>query len=136
MPRILLPSRYPGYLNTLLFLIVAVGSVGAAGQTNGSMRGSFSVPTSNSSAASGLTTVIGVVTNAVNGLPVSRALVRLNDRAILTDHEGKFEFDQFRKHCILNGLDDIDYILSFKDKVAEFRLGQPTAVNCTQGENK
>ena len=48
----------------------------------------------------------------------------------------KFEFDQFRKHCILNGLDDIDYILSFKDKVAEFRLGQPTAVNCTQGENK
>ena len=93
LPRILLPSRYPGYLNTLLFLIVAVGSVGAAGQTNGSMRGSFSVPTSNSSAASGLTTVIGVVTNAVNGLPVSRALVRLNDRAILTDHEGKFEFD-------------------------------------------
>jgi len=59
------------------------------------MRGSFSVPTSNSSAASGLTTVIGVVTNAVNGMPVSRALVRLNDRAILTDHEGKFEFDQF-----------------------------------------
>lgn len=48
----------------------------------------------------------------------------------------KFEFDQFRKHCILNGLDDIDYILSFKDKVAEFRSGQPTAVNCTQGENK
>ncbi len=48
----------------------------------------------------------------------------------------EFEFDQFRKHCILNGLDDIDYILSFKDKVAEFRLGQPTAVNCTQGESK
>lgn len=48
----------------------------------------------------------------------------------------KFEFDQFRKHCILNGLDDIDYILSFKDKVAEFRATQPTAVNCMQGENK
>lgn len=48
----------------------------------------------------------------------------------------QFEFDQFRKHCILNGLDDIDYILSFKDKVAEFRAGQPTAVNCMQGEKK
>jgi 3-isopropylmalate/(R)-2-methylmalate dehydratase small subunit len=48
----------------------------------------------------------------------------------------KFEFDQFRKHCILNGLDDIDYILSFKEKVAEFRLGQPTAVDCTQGDTK
>jgi 3-isopropylmalate/(R)-2-methylmalate dehydratase small subunit len=47
-----------------------------------------------------------------------------------------FEFDQFRKHCILNGLDDIDYILSFKEKVAEFRLGQPTAVNCTQGDTQ
>lgn len=48
----------------------------------------------------------------------------------------KFEFDQFRKHCILNGLDDIDYILSFKDKIGQFRAGQLTAVNCTQGENK
>ncbi|MFN8549884.1 MAG: 3-isopropylmalate dehydratase small subunit [Candidatus Obscuribacterales bacterium] len=48
----------------------------------------------------------------------------------------KFEFDQFRKHCILNGLDDIDYILSFKDKISEFRAGQPTAVNCMQGESK
>ncbi|MBS2000046.1 MAG: 3-isopropylmalate dehydratase small subunit [Cyanobacteria bacterium SZAS LIN-5] len=48
----------------------------------------------------------------------------------------KFEFDQFRKHCILNGLDDIDYILSFKEKISEFRAGQPTAVNCMQGESK
>ncbi len=48
----------------------------------------------------------------------------------------KFEFDQFRKHCILNGLDDIDYILSFKEKISEFRAKQPTAVNCMQGENK
>ena len=43
-----------------------------------------------------------------------------------------FEYDQFRKHCILNGLDDIDYILSFKEKVAQFRLNQPTSVNCSQ----
>lgn len=44
----------------------------------------------------------------------------------------EFQFDQFRKHCILNGLDDIDYIMSFKEKVEEFRLGQPASVNCTQ----
>jgi hypothetical protein len=34
------------------------------------------------------------VVNAANGLPVSRALVQLNDRALLTDHEGKFVFDR------------------------------------------
>jgi hypothetical protein len=38
--------------------------------------------------------VAGQVINASTGAPVSRALVRLNDRAVLTDHEGKFRFDQ------------------------------------------
>lgn len=36
----------------------------------------------------------GVVLNAVTGAPVYRALVRANGRAILTDHEGRFQFDQ------------------------------------------
>jgi hypothetical protein len=39
-------------------------------------------------------TVSGQVINAVTGLPVARAIVRLSDRAMLTDHDGKFEFDQ------------------------------------------
>lgn len=38
--------------------------------------------------------VAGQVINASTGAPISRALVRLNDRAILTDNEGKFRFDQ------------------------------------------
>jgi hypothetical protein len=40
------------------------------------------------------TTLSGQVINAKTGMPIPRALVRLNDRAILTDHEGKFELDQ------------------------------------------
>jgi hypothetical protein len=40
-------------------------------------------------------TVMGQVVNAVTGVGISRVLVKLNGRAILTDHEGKFEFDQF-----------------------------------------
>ena len=40
-------------------------------------------------------TVTGVVVNAVNGTPVPRALVQIGGRAVLTDHDGKFEFDQF-----------------------------------------
>jgi hypothetical protein len=39
--------------------------------------------------------VSGQVVNAITGVPVSRALVRLNDRATLSDHEGKFMFDQY-----------------------------------------
>jgi hypothetical protein len=48
-----------------------------------------------SASTSGPVTVSGVVLNAINGIPISRALVRINDRAMLTDHEGKFEFVQF-----------------------------------------
>ena len=40
------------------------------------------------------TSVAGLVINAVTGAPISRALVQWNDRAMLTDHEGKFLFDQ------------------------------------------
>jgi 3-isopropylmalate/(R)-2-methylmalate dehydratase small subunit len=32
-----------------------------------------------------------------------------------------FDYDPFRKHCLLNGLDDIDYILSFKDEIRAFK---------------
>jgi 3-isopropylmalate/(R)-2-methylmalate dehydratase small subunit len=41
--------------------------------------------------------------------------------------EYKFDFDSFRRHCILNGLDDIDYILSFQNEIAKFREAQPAA---------
>jgi hypothetical protein len=39
-------------------------------------------------------TVLGQVINATTGAPIPRALVRLNNRAVLTDHDGKFRFDQ------------------------------------------
>jgi len=35
-----------------------------------------------------------------------------------------FDYDPFRKHCMLNGLDDIDYILSHKSKIDQFRRQQ------------
>lgn len=38
--------------------------------------------------------VQGQVINAATGTPVPRALVRLNNRAMLTDHDGKFRFEQ------------------------------------------
>jgi 3-isopropylmalate/(R)-2-methylmalate dehydratase small subunit len=35
--------------------------------------------------------------------------------------EVSFDYNPFRKHCLLNGLDDIDYILSFKDEIKTFK---------------
>lgn len=46
-------------------------------------------------ASSGLISVTGQVLNAVSKTPVPRALVQLNGRTVLTDHEGKFTFNQF-----------------------------------------
>ena len=33
----------------------------------------------------------------------------------------KFKYDSFRKHCLLNGLDDIDYLLSHKKDIDAYR---------------
>jgi len=35
-----------------------------------------------------------------------------------------FDYDPFRRYCILNGLDDLDYILSIEGDIAEFRKQQ------------
>lgn len=51
----------------------------------------------------------------------------------------EFAYDPFRKHCLLNGLDDIDYILTYNDTIQDFRQGfeRPWMrdVNRTTGEN-
>ena len=52
-------------------------------------------PSGNSTTVTGTQTVLGQVVSATTGLPVFRALVRLNERTVLTDHEGKFEFREF-----------------------------------------
>ena len=49
------------------------------------------------------------------------------ERQIVRTPEGKelsFDYDPFRKHCLLNGLDDIDYILSHNQDIQEFRERQ------------
>ena len=36
----------------------------------------------------------------------------------------EFEYDSFRKHCLLNGLDDIDYILEKKEAIVKYRASR------------
>jgi 3-isopropylmalate/(R)-2-methylmalate dehydratase small subunit len=37
-----------------------------------------------------------------------------------TGQKEKFEINAYKKECLLNGYDDIDYLLSIKDKIVEF----------------
>jgi len=64
------------------------------GQPGGSPLGGGGSTPGSPTATTIPATVQGQVINAATGGPVPRALVRLNNRAVLTDHEGKFRFDQ------------------------------------------
>jgi Carboxypeptidase regulatory-like domain len=74
----------------LVFALVLAGGV---------VRGWGQIGNASSSSATNTTmdpiTVSGRVLNAVTGQPISRALVRVNNRAVLTTTEGKFQFDQY-----------------------------------------
>lgn len=37
-----------------------------------------------------------------------------------TGESNNFEINQYKKHCLQNGLDDIDYLVEMKEKIAEF----------------
>ncbi len=37
-----------------------------------------------------------------------------------TGHSEKFDINGYKKHCLLNGFDDIDYLLSNKDKIESY----------------
>lgn len=39
---------------------------------------------------------------------------------ISTGEKEKFDISPYKKECLLNGYDDIDYLMSLKDKIAEF----------------
>src|SRR5580698_3798444 len=72
--------------------LALVGSLLGHQATCGAQTGSGLGTSITSSGAPDLVT--GRVINAVTDQPVRRALVRLNNRAVLTDSEGKFRFDQ------------------------------------------
>ena len=43
-----------------------------------------------------------------------------NQKVVTPNGEYSFDYDPFRKHCIVNGLDDIDYILSNQESVRTY----------------
>ena len=40
-----------------------------------------------------------------------------------------FEIDEYKKMCIMNGYDDIDYLLSLKDEIASYEANRTYSFN-------
>lgn len=60
---------------------------------------------------------------AVNAHPKATLTVDLEKQTVTNNANGKsesFEINAYKKECLLNGLDDIDYLLSKKDLIESF----------------
>ncbi len=63
------------------------------------------------------------VFKAIEADPKAEVEVSLPDQTITIASSGakeSFDIDPYKKKCLLNGYDDIDYLLSLKDKVVAF----------------
>lgn len=61
--------------------------------------------------------------DSVMNNPKTQFTVDLENQIILnhgTVKSEKFEINQYKKYCLLNGLDDFDYLMSIKDKIIAF----------------
>jgi len=59
--------------------------------------------------------------------PSSQIRVDLEKQEIILLSTGKsayFQINPYKKECLLNGYDDIDYLLSMKDKIAQFEASR------------
>ncbi|MDX2442747.1 MAG: 3-isopropylmalate dehydratase small subunit [Bacteroidales bacterium] len=59
--------------------------------------------------------------------PATSVMVDLPSQEIRiqgTEISEKFEINQYKKDCLLNGFDDIDYLLNLKDKIVEYEINR------------
>ena len=55
--------------------------------------------------------------------PQTEVTVDLPNQTVTNNETGrseKFEINGYKKHCLINGIDDIDYLLQNKDKIEEW----------------
>lgn len=60
--------------------------------------------------------------------PKATLTVNLEEQVIKNNENGKtesFEINPYKKECLLKGLDDIDFLLSNKDKINEYENSRP-----------
>jgi 3-isopropylmalate/(R)-2-methylmalate dehydratase small subunit len=66
--------------------------------------------------------VVAGMLSDVQARPGSRIAIDLADQVLTGPGNAShaFDIDPFSKHCLLNGLDELDYTLSLADRIAEF----------------
>ena len=63
--------------------------------------------------------------DSINKDPKTEVEVDLPNQTVTNKATGKsehFEINGYKKHCLINGLDDIDYLLQNKQKIKEWEL--------------
>ena len=61
--------------------------------------------------------------NSIFANPKMEVTVDLPNQIIINNATGKsetFEINAYKKHCLMNGLDDIDFLLANKEKIEEY----------------
>lgn len=51
------------------------------------------------------------------------------EKCVITDEDGfstSFQVDQYRRHCLINGLDDIDVTLQYEEQIARYEDNVPS----------
>lgn len=67
---------------------------------------------------------------SVNNNPQTTVTVNLEEQTISNDETGmveSFEINPYKKECLLKGLDDIDFLLSNRDKIEEYERNRAFA---------
>jgi 3-isopropylmalate/(R)-2-methylmalate dehydratase small subunit len=72
---------------------------------------------------------LGMVFIEVEKDPATLININLDTQKIRIESIGKeesFEINSYKKHCLLNGLDDIDYLLSIKEEIENYENNKIT----------
>ena len=65
--------------------------------------------------------------NTIEPDPQTRVKIDLENQKITMLHDGSeesFDISEYKKNCLLNGFDDIDYLLSMKEAIETWENGQ------------
>ena len=60
---------------------------------------------------------------SIDADPDTEVTVDLPDQTVTNNGTGRserFEINGYKKHCLINGIDDIDYLLQNKEKIEEW----------------
>lgn len=71
-------------------------------------------------------TVLHELFSLIQSKPESELIIDLENQTLAfgTDKKISFEINPYKKACLMHGYDDIDYLLSLKEKIRVFELAQ------------